>query len=191
MPLINDDLLHPIFLEGLLPAVSVWRASFIPHAQTTTCEALRLNGWEGLQLQFGTSEHIRSVVRHEACDCGEDGIEPAYDETLDYYFLRPESISSRDAERAAVHEIALATIDSIDVLVGTYEIRRQEGVESVEVLAGLRFNLTEGYHGNIEASFGFLQRHATQRIEIGPASIIFRELPAHIRVDHRVPLARV
>jgi hypothetical protein len=183
---ISDDTLRSIIAEGLLPAVSVWRASFFPHDQTTTCEALCLNGWEGLKLQIGASERVRTVIHHEAIDTGEDGIEPAYDETLDYYFLRTEELVARPVEQAATHEIAVGVIESIDVLVGTYEVRRQEGPTRVEVLAGIRFNLTEGFHGDMEASFGFLQRHATTSIDIGPASATFRELPAHIRIDHRV-----
>jgi len=182
----NDELLQSVIAEGLLPALSVWGASFFPHDQTTTCEALRLNGWESLRLQIGASEHVHTVIHHEACDTGEDGIEPAYDETLDYYFLRTEDLSSRDQKHAATHEIAVGTIESIDIFSATYEVRRQQETATAEFLGGLRFNLTEGYHGDMEASFGFLQRHATQRIAIGPASVIFRELPAHIRHARRV-----
>jgi len=145
-----------------------------------------LNGWESLQLQVGASEHVRTVIHHVACDTGEDGVEPAYDETLDYYFLRTEDVGSRDPQQAAVHEIAVGTIESIDVFTATYEVRRQEGSATSEFLGGLRFNLTEGYHDDMEASFGFLQCHATQRIDIGPASVIFRELPSHIRHARRI-----
>ena len=185
MPVVSDDLLRSILLQGLLPAVSVWGASFYPPTQTTTCKALRINGWDGLQLLIGASEHLRTVTHHEGMDLGEDGFEPAFDESRDYYFLRQEEISSRKIEHAAHHVTGIATYESIDVLVGSYDIPQLPGVKHLEVLAGLRFNQRQGY---TEASFGFLQANTAGSLELGPASIIFRDLPRHVRVDRRVAI---
>jgi hypothetical protein len=90
-----------------------------------------------LQIQIGASEYVRTVIHHESSDRGEDGIEFAYDETLEYYFLRHEDINSREPERAAVHEIDFSRVTPPST-------SKSPGV----------------YH--------------------------FRELPAHIRIDHRV-----
>jgi hypothetical protein len=168
--------------EGLLPGISVWNASFFQAEGVTTCKALRLHGWEDSQVQIGASEFLSFSTVVPAWKYEEDGTlieEPEYTKVDEYNFLRQEELSSRDIEHASTHEIFVGTLESVDAFYAKYRLPTG-GEEERTVLAGLRFNYREGFSGGFESSFAFIQKSPNTSIELGPASVVLRDLPAHL-----------
>jgi hypothetical protein len=181
--------LSPLSQGWLLPGMWVWNASFNPLNGVTICHAIQFASVGGGTVQFGTSDHRVSVVRHGAWAYEENGEvveEPAFHESIDYRFLRPESPDSRPIEQAAVHEVPFGAFESIDVFLGTYELKVTGGTEPVEVLAGLRFNMKRPDSDGKDRSIGFLHSRSGERFRVGFASTIFADMPAHIRLAETI-----
>lgn len=168
----------------------VWNASFNPLSGVTQCHAIQFASVGGGTVQFGTSDHRSTMVRHaawayEQAD-GEVMEEPAFHETFEYQFLRPENPDSRPMDEAAVHEVSFGAFESIDVFMATHEVKVTGGTETVEVLAGLRFNMKRPDAGGKDRSIGFLHARPGERFRVGFATQIFGELPEHIRLAETI-----
>jgi len=182
MPSVIQEALQSLLAEGLMPGVSLWGASFSPFDKTTEFVAFRLHGWEGTQIQIGASDVIAFKTTVPAWQYEEDGVtydEPETVQDHTFRFLTIEPLDSRDLSIAATHEIALGTVEGIDLLYASYEIPFSTGTEARRVVAGLRVRMAEGYFGKHEASFAIIQKRPDDRIRIGPASHIISDLPPH------------
>ena len=157
--------LSPLSQGWLLPGMWVWNASFNPLNGVTICHAIQFASVGGGTVQFGTSDHRVSVVRHGAWAYEEDG---------------------EIVEEAAVHEVPFGAFESIDVFLGTYELKITGGTEPVEVLAGLRFNMKRPDSDGKDRSIGFLHSRSGERFRVGFASTIFADMPAHIRLAETI-----
>ena len=183
--------LSPLSQGWLLPGMWVWNASFNPLNGVTQCHAIQFASVGGGTVQFGTSDHRVSVIRHAAWAYeeanGEIVEEPAVEERVEYRFLRPESPDSRPIDEAAVHEVPFGAFDSIDVFLASHVVEVTGGTETVEVLAGLRFNMKRPDSDGRDRSIGFLHSRSGERFRVGFASTIFAELPDHIRLAETIP----
>ena len=184
-----EDSIKTYLEEGLLPGISVWNASFFQAEGVTTCKALRLHGWEDTQVQIGASDFLSFSTVVPAWQYEEDGVlvdEPESTKVEEYNFLRQEELSSRELEHASTHEIFVGTLKSVDAFYATYRLPTNGDGEDRTLLAGLRFNYTEGFSGGFESSFAFLQKTPQASIELGPASVVLRDLPAHFSSPTRL-----
>lgn len=182
--------LSPLSQGWLLPGMWVWNASFNPLSGVTQCHAIQFASVGGGTVQFGTSDRRSTTVRHaawayEQAD-GEVMEEPAFHETFEYQFLRPENPDSRPMDEAAVHEVSFGAFESIDVFMAKHEVKVTGGIETVEVLAGLRFNMKRPDAGGKDRSIGFLHARSGERFRVGFATQIFGELPEHIRLAETI-----
>ena len=185
--------LSPLSQGWLLPGMWVWNASFNPLTGVTQCHAIQFASVGGGTMQFGTSDHRTSVVRHGAWEYEEGGDvvrEPAQDEHFEYRFLRPENPDSRPMDEAAVHEVPFGAFESIDVFMATHQMQVTGGTETVEVLAGLRFNMKRADGAGQERSIGFQHTRPGERFRVGFAPLIFADLPEHIRLAETIVTAR-
>ncbi len=185
--------LSPLSQGWLLPGMWVWNASFNPLSGITRCHAIQFASVGGGTVQFGTSDRRVSVVRHGAWEYRE-GVdivrEPAREEEFEYLFLRPEIPDSRPMAEAAVHEVPFGAFESIDVFMASHEINITGGTETVEVLAGLRFNMKRPDAGGRDRSIGFLHTRPGERFLVGFAALVFAELPEHVRLAETIATGR-
>ncbi|RYD18382.1 MAG: hypothetical protein EOP88_22765 [Verrucomicrobiaceae bacterium] len=185
-----EDSILTYLEEGLLPGISVWNASFFPAEGVTTCKALRLTGWDGTLLQIGATRLLTFSKVTPAWQYEEDGTlvdEPETTEIEEYRFLQLEDPGCRNPEHAAVHEIFVGMLESVDAFYATHQLPTAEGgCEQTTVLAGVRFNYTEGLSGGFESSFAFIQKTPDGSFELGPASVVLRDLPTHISAPKRL-----
>ncbi|MDB4438066.1 hypothetical protein N9195_00595 [bacterium] len=140
-PFAIQEALEPLLEEGLFPGVSVWRASFSPFTKTSECEAFRLNGWEETKIQIATTEDIKFETTVPGCRYEEDGViydEPETIEEHSFRFLTLKPLDSRDLNIAAVHEVAIGSMEGFDLLYANYEIPFPAGKEIRRVVGGLR-----------------------------------------------------
>ena len=122
-PTAIQEALEPLLEEGVMPGVSVWRASFSPFKKTSECEAFRLHGWDETKVQIGTSEAIKFETRIPGSRYEEDGVvydEPETIKEHSFRFLALEPLDSRDMSTAALHEVAIGSMEGIDLLYASY-----------------------------------------------------------------------
>jgi hypothetical protein len=158
------SLIAPLLDEGMIIGLRAHGLTVDLVDRQVTAKALQLMTMMDSTVTLVADVQEVVTIHHSPSDTGQDGVEPAYDESITYNFLRV--ASEYDGDFSGSVGLAFGPIKQIDILNRPTEIRSEEGVVSTERFAGIQFILDERMMGERLFCYRIVQKPASDTLEV-------------------------